>query len=590
MSILLLVAGAFALYALGYRFYAPHLARAFGEDDRRPTPAVAKEDGVDYVPTRPHVLFAHHFSAIAAAGPIIGPTLALSYGVVPAWAWIVIGGVFFGAAHDFATLFVAVREGGHSIAVIARRTLGTPAFAMFVLFLIFNLVIVNATFLNLTVVSLTSLLDLATLGLGPDQTIFRTAADGKAVVGGIASTSAIALTAVAPLLGWLVCRRGLRKRYAYPLATALCVGSVLVGFALPVTLAGDTWKLLIALYVLIAAAVPVWLVLQPREFVSVQFLYLGIGLILAAVLASGFRGFSTQAPAFGPAIEAGPVFGWLWPSLFITIACGAISGFHGLVGSGTTCKQIEKESHAKHIGYLGMLGESALAVCVTLAVAGGMTYERYAALKATNPPLAFSVGVGGNCEQGLGIAPWIGVLFGLLMVEGIILDTLDVSIRLNRYLFEEIWSLAFGSKERVPRLLRSCWFNSGIAVAAMLLLAYRNTSDILWPIFGSGNQLLAALSLLAVSVWLFRERRRVAYTLVPAVLILVTTVGSLVYLLVTRYAPARNYPLALTAVLFLGLALGVVAYVVRAFRRGPSPLNRVFAGPSQVDASREPIP
>ncbi|MBI4530546.1 MAG: carbon starvation protein A [Candidatus Latescibacteria bacterium] len=575
MNPLLFILPAFALYGLGYRFYARHLSRAFGEDDSRPTPAVTKNDGVDYVPTRPHILFAHHFSAIAAAGPILGPTWALLYGVLPAWIWIALGGVFLGATHDFACLFASIREEGRSIAEIGRKTLGTTTFVLYILFMIFNLLIVNATFINLTAVSLTSMRPVESLGLSPDQTTFRTIeknGQDMAIVGGIASSSAIALTVIAPFLGWLLVKRNLRQRYAYPLATLLCIGSVFIGFAFPVSLSTLTWIVLIALYVWLASAVPVWLILQPREFVSVQFLYLGILLLIVSLVGAGIAGVTVQAPTVN--IESGvKALGWLWPMLFITIACGAISGFHGIVASGTTSKQISRESHAKHIGYGAMLGESMLAVLVTLAIASGVSYADYQSVLVrppdapadwrANPVLAFSLGVAGICEAGLGIPKWLGIVFGLLMVEGFVLDTLDVSIRLNRYLIEEVWLIAF--RRQVPRLLKNYWFNSGIAVGFMLVLAYRNTADRLWPIFGTGNQLLAALSLLAVSAWLWQQRRRIAYTLIPALFVGITTIGSLLYLLWNKYLPAKTYLLVVTDVILLGLAGGMIVIFLQKF-------------------------
>ncbi|NOT01386.1 MAG: carbon starvation protein A [Phycisphaerales bacterium] len=579
MNIVLLIGSAAVVYYLAQRFYAPFLSRQFGEDDSRPTPAVTCDDGVDFVPTRPHVLFAHHFSAIAAAGPILGPTMALLYGYVPAMIWIVVGAVLIGAVHDYSCLFVSMREGGRSIAEVARRTLGNRAFALFALFICFNLIVVNAVFLNLTAVSLTSLRDPAAIGLPDDQTLFRTipGADGRpqAVVGGIASTSAIALTVVAPILGLLVIRRKAKNALIYPLATALCIGSVLIGFVYPVTpptidlgfvTIGPTqfWVLMIAVYVWVAAALPVWMILQPREFVSVQFLYGGIALLVCAIIGAAIQGAPVSAPA--TAIESGEhALGSIWPILFVTIACGAVSGFHGLVASGTTSKQIALESHARPIGYVGMLGESALALCVTFAIAIGVSYSDYSALLVrpvdaaadwkANPVLAFSVGVAGVCEIGLGIPKWLGILFGLLMVEGFVLDTLDVSIRLNRYLIEEVWATVF---RRPPRWMRNFWFNSGIAVVLMLAMAYQNTAQSLWPIFGSGNQLLAALSLFTIWLWLRARGRRALYILLPAIGVGVTTVGSLVYLLVTRYWPAGNYLLVATDVAFLALAGGAL--------------------------------
>jgi carbon starvation protein len=236
-----------------------------------------------------------------------------------------------------------------------------------------------------------------------------------------------------------------------------------------------------------------------------------------------------------------------------------------------------KESHARKVGYLAMIGESVLALAVTLAVATGVSYAAYQSVLVRpadagpdwkpNPVLAFGLGVAGMCEEGLGIPRWLGVVFGLLMVEGFVLDTLDVSIRLNRYLLEEIWSLLF---RKVPALLRSFWFNAGISVVMMIGLAVSATAERLWPIFGSGNQLLAALSLVAVSLWLYARRKPIVYTLVPGILVGVTTLVSLAELLFRRYLPAGNHLLSITAVLLLILSLGIVVIIIRSFGRARS--------------------
>lgn len=587
MNAFFLIVPAIVLYGLAYRMYSRRLANAFGQDDARPTPAVTRNDGVDYVPTRPHVLFAHHFSAIAAAGPILGPTWAILYGYAPGVVWIVLGAILIGAVHDYACLYVSVREGGRSIAEIARRMMGNGAFVLYALFIVFNLVVVNAVFINVTAASLTSRTPLSELGLTPDQHMFRTEAGPGgarvALVGGIASTSAIVLTILAPILGVLIVKRGMRERFSYPLATVLCIGSVLVGFLLPVAppaihvgsyliTPAQLWVVLIALYVWLAAAVPVWLILQPREFVSVQFLYLGIGLLAVAAVAAGIRGLPFQAPPTD--LATGPQqLGALWPVLFVTIACGAVSGFHGLVASGTTAKQVSLESHSRPVGYAGMLGESMLALCVTIALAVGLSPSGYVGTLLpppdatpgwpSNPVLAFSLGVAGVCEMGLGIPRWLGLLFGLLMVEGFVLDTLDVSIRLNRYLLEEIWSVLFRD---VPPFLRNYWVNSGASVALMLLLAFTQAGSLLWPVFGTGNQLLASLSLVCVTLWLAANGRPTWYTLVPAVLVGVTSLASLSYLLLARYLPTGRYVLAVTTVAFMLLALGVLFFALRTWR------------------------
>lgn len=596
MNVAYLLIPAFILYALAHRFYSPILARLLGVDNARPTPATLINDGVDYVPTRPHVLFAHHFSAIAAAGPILGPTMAVLYGYVPAFLWVVFGAIFIGAVHDYVALFVSMREGGKSLAQIARKTIGKTAFIFFALFIVFNLVVVNAVFIKVTATSLTSMQPIAKLGLEEGQRIFREVPgpDGSplAIVGGIASTSAIALTIIAPVLGYLIIKRKFSEAYGYPIATVLCIGSVLIGFAYPVAFPNldlgflkldstQVWVVLISIYVWFAAAAPVWLILQPREFVSVQFLYLGIAVLVVALIGTSIKGIPIQAPAAD--IAHGELHkGALWPSLFVTIACGAVSGFHGLVASGTTSKQIARESHARHVGYLGMLGESALALCVTLTIAVGISFVEYNSFLikpdgalpnwTENPVLAFSVAVAGVCEKGLGIPMWLGLVFGLLMVEGFVLDTLDVSIRLNRYLLEEIWADVFAV---VPAILKNYWVNSGLAVAAMLALAFTNTAHHLWPIFGTGNQLLASLSLFTMALWLHKQGRRCWFVFIPAVLVSITTVASLVYLLTNVYWPKGKYLLTVVDVVYLALALGFGSLVVRAWlRRGSNSVAR----------------
>jgi carbon starvation protein len=570
MNVLLVLLAAVAVFVLAGRFYSRFIARNLGEDPDHPTPAVTCNDGRDYVPTKPYIVFAHHFSAIAGAGPILGPTMAILYGFVPAWLWVVLGGIFIGAVHDYTTLFISMREGGKSMAEVARKTLGNAGFNLFIAFTLVMIVLVTSSFLSATAISLTSLWPLAKIGVKDGETFLKTVVrDGVLMgrIGGIASTSVIFITLCSPLLGFLLYHKKLKTAYAYILAAAICVASVFLGIAFPVTLAPTTWMIIISVYVLLAAGVPVWLILQPRDFINVQILYGGIGLMVVSLFSCGFQGLTVTMPRFNLA-EGAMNLGFIWPMMFITIACGAISGFHCLVAGGTTGKQLAKESDARRVGYNAMLLESLLSVCVLLALGAVMAFSDYKAIVwptdpavKSNPILGFSLAAGRLFHQGLGIPVALGTVFGILLVEGFVITTLDAAVRLNRYLFEELWSIVV---KKVPRLLKHYWFNSGLSVVLMWTLAYSNAFNALWPIFGTANQLLAAMALLTVSAWLLLRKRRNWYTLVPAVFMVVTTLVSLAILL-AGYIKKGNTILIAADVLLFALSAGVVALFLKTF-------------------------
>ncbi len=347
----------------------------------------------------------------------------------------------------------------------------------------------------------------------------------------------------------------------------------ILGFIYPLHVDSvNLWIILIAIYVLVAATVPVWIILQPREFISVQFLYLGVAILVFSLIAIGIKGVPIQAPP-DHLMEGEKILGMVWPTLFITIACGAISGFHGLVATGTSSKMVNRESDCRKVGYGSMLGESILALCVTLTIAVGMQYSEYLSFLVkpanapidwkANPVLAFSVGVAGVAKQGLGIPLWLGLVFGLLMVEGFVLDTLDVSVRLNRYLLEEVWNALFKS---VPSFLKKPLINSLISVILMLLMSYGNTANLLWPIFGSANQLLAALSLITIAVWMKKRGIKISYILIPAVLVFITTIAALCYILLTKYLPSGNYLLSGLSISFILLAISFAFVALKKMR------------------------
>ena len=570
------------ILALAYRFYGRLVAHWLGEDHSCPTPAVLFKDGKDFVPTRPSVLFGHHFASIAGAGPILGPTLAACYGYGPVWMWVILGGILFGAVHDYCALSVSMRENGRSIAEVARRTLGKPGFLLIVLFTSLMLILVNAAFLQATAMSLTSEYPIEALGIPAGQTLLATrVVDGvvKARIGGIASTSVIIITALSPLVGFLLYRKNLPTLPAYLLTGAIAVGSIVAGFYLPVSIAPEYWMVLLTVYVLIAAAIPVWVVLQPRDFTNVQILYAGIALLLVGILAAGFVGGHFERPAISAEQlqEGNAAAGSVWPMLFVTVACGAISGFHSLVAGGTTAKQCWLIKHSRPIAFGGMLLESLLAAVVLATVVWAWTaspnlgFDKYRDLvwpaagsgAKSNPILGFAVACGMLFQKGLGIPVALGSVFGILMVEGFVVTTLDTAVRLNRYLFEELWLTLLGTK--TPGFMKRIWFNSLLAVVLMFLMSYFNAFEKIWHVFGAGNQLLAAMGLLVVSMWLLGRKRQAWFAILPAAFMTVTTLGALGWLFFTKYLPERNYTLMIADVVLVFLAGSMIVMSIHAF-------------------------
>jgi carbon starvation protein len=552
-------------FRLAYRLYGGFIDGVFQRSDSNPTPAHSVRDSRDYVPGKLPVVFSHHFSSIAGGGPIIGPAIAIIYGFYPSWLWIVVGAVFIGAVHDFTALFVSIREKGKSIAEVAHNTLGKTGYILFIVFVLFMVVLVTAAFLGLTSTALSSLAPLGTLGLREGQGVLKTVIDSatgeaRAKIGGVASTSVIIITAFAPALGYLLYRKGMRMWAASAASVAVAAISIAVGLELPLTIRPEIWMVVISIYVLAASGLPVWVVLQPRDFINSFILYGGIAALAAGTVVGGLSGMTVKFPAFNIA-EGGARLGLVWPMLFITVACGAISGFHSLIASGTTSKQISRESDARKVAFGGMLLEALLAVLVLLAIGSMLDFPEYVKIVfpeggRSNPILAFSLGMGQMLNKSTALPVYVGAIFGILLVEGFLVTTLDTAVRLNRYLFEELWGILF---VRPPALLRSYLFNAGLSVALMFLFAYKQAFLSLWPVFGSSNQLMAALSLITVSAWLLKKGKNAAFTLLPAAFMTVTTVASLVYLLRTKYLPSGNWLLVVFAAALVALSGGIVA-------------------------------
>lgn len=578
MNVLIPLLVGLGLLFLASRTYPFYLCRKIGVDDNNVTPAHRLKDGRDYVPTRTHVVFAHHFSVIAGAGPIVGPTLALAYGWAPAWFWIVLGCMLFGAVHDMTCMFVSMREDGRSIADMARRSLGGWGYVFFLAFLIMILTLINAIFLNMSCKALTASYPAALLKLQEGSNILTTfVKDGVLMgrIGGIATTSVFIITLFAPIMGWLVHKRHWHTGVLYVIAAVICVTSVSLGFKFPILLTEQTWRYAMSIYVFVACWLPVWVILQPRDFVNVQILYAGLILMFGGVILYGVEGH-TMNMAITSVVEGERLAGPIWPFLFITIACGAISGFHSLAATGTTVKQIGRESEVRRVGYNAMILEGALALLALMLIASALPRNEYmnivfpASLDG-NPILAFSVAMGYMLNNVAHIPVAFGSVLGILVLEGFVVTTLDTAVRLCRYMLEEFWVFLF--QGRHIALLKNPFFNTALAVALMLFFALNSTIMSAWKIFGAGNQLIAALAMTVVTVWLLQRGRSFWFTIIPAVLMTFTTFATLIISIKKNLAPAGSGhwlvpgqgPLTFASVLLLVLAVGVIFISAKKF-------------------------
>ncbi len=552
---------------LGYKIYGTFIYRRFGADSYNKTPAHLIDDKKDFVPTQKIVLFGHHYASIAAAGPIVGPTLAILYGLVPVWLWIIMGVILIGAVHDFATLFTTMREQGKSLAIVAYQTMGKPGYVLNLVFSITLCILVAAAFLHLAALSLTSMYPVEGLQLSPEQTLIQVSeVNGVKMgsLGGIASTSVIIITLFSPFIGYLLYKKNLQVSKAVILSFFVCCVSVIVGFFFPVRIDITFWMWAILLYSCAASFVPVWILLQPRDFINVQLLYIGLLVMIVSGFVAGINGTIINAPLFSSSETWVDTLGYLWPFLFVTVACGACSGAHGLICGGTTCKQIDNEKDTHFIGYGAMCLEAVLAVCVLTVVLGGLGYDEYLQLVwpvdgKGNPPLAFALGLGKTMEKAFSIPISVGTVFGILLLEGFVVTTIDTLFRLSRYLLEEFWEVILKTP---PAVLKNPFVNSAIITFLAGLLAYTNGYKTIWPVFGAANQLLAGLSLLTISFWLQIHEKKNWFTLIPAILIMITTITAL-SLLCVKYYQSHNIPLLIADVILLVLGIGVGVLFIR---------------------------
>ena len=513
-AVLVLLVGCAILIA-GYIFYGGWLAKQWGVDDTKVTPAHELEDGMDYVPAKAPVLMGHHFSSIAGAGPINGPIQAAVFGWLPCMLWILIGGIFFGAVHDYGALFASIRHKGQTLGEVVAANIGERAKKLFIIFSYLTLVLVVAAFASIVAGTFK--------GFNDDGT--QNAANAS-----VAMVS-ILFIVMAIIFGFCVYRRGA------PLSVATIVGVIGIVLCLviglnfhPIYLSGDVWMWIIGVYILIASVAPVWILLQPRDYLSSFLLYGMMIIAFVGVLGAGIMGQNTalEIPMFTEWKDPMTGLGTMFPALFVTIACGAISGFHSLVGSGTTSKQLDHERDAKPIAYGGMLIECALALISLCAV--GYVWADYVAGTRT-PTVVFASGLSGMVSTIPGLGATKDVIYTLLVltVSAFCLTSLDTATRLARYMFQEFW-LKPGETYKDVTGIKATLCNPVVATAITVVLGVglgMTGYSKIWPLFGAANQLLAGLALLTVCAWLGNIGRNNKMFYIPMVFMLVVTLTSL---------------------------------------------------------------
>ena len=506
-----------ALLACGYIFYGRWLCKQWGVgENKEETPAHTMQDGIDYVPAPAPVLMGHHFSSIAGAGPITGPisALKLGFGWLPCLAWIVIGGIFFGGVHDFGALFASVRHGGRSIGEIISENMSKRAKMLFLTFAYLTLILVVAAFASIVAGTFgATFTDAGAVDLVASESNAR-----------VAMVSLLFIV-IAIIFGFCVYRRNAPMGVASVIGVLAIVAIIAIGMNFhPIYLSATAWMWICGLYIAIASVTPVWILLQPRDYLSSFLLYAMLALAVIAV----FVGHPSMASL--PVVQAETCTTPVFPVLFTTIACGAISGFHSLVSSGTTSKQLDKETDAKPIAYGGMLLECVLAVLVLCAVAGFANAN--GGDIGVGPTVLFGGGIAGMIDPSHGTV--YSVLYTLLVLtySSFCLTSLDTATRLARFMFQEFW--LDGSKGETPenvtgfkKVMSNMYVATGITVILGVLLGLNGYGKI-WALFGSANQLLAALGLLAVATWLGNIGKNNKMFLIPMVFMLLVTICSLI--------------------------------------------------------------
>ncbi|MGD9345257.1 MAG: carbon starvation protein A [Candidatus Aminicenantes bacterium] len=526
----------------GYRIYGSFIEkRVVQADKERITPARELNDGIDYTPAKKTVLFGHHFSSIAGAGPILGPLLGVLYfGWLGALLWVALGSVFLGAVHDYTSLMTSVQNEGKSLADISEKTLGRRTRIIFSLFLWFALALVIAVF---------AVVASRTLVSQPEIVI-----------------PTFGLVFIAMIFGWLITKQSFNVPIATVTSLLILFALIYIGKLYPVQLppqvlgmsSQNFWFFVLIVYSLFASSLPVWFLLQPRDYISTWILFIGLAIgYLGLIIAHP----SIKAPAFISFTSKG---GPLWPMLFVIIACGAISGFHSVVAGGTTAKQLPDETAGKMIGFGGMVTEAVLAGLVIFIAAATLVWDpsgaenplgyQYLMTQVGDPIKAFASGYGQLSSSIPGITLVIGSFFGMVMLNAFVLTTLDTGTRLGRFVFSE-----FAGKK--IQLLDNRWMASTIILLFAAILGATEGYKAIWPVFGASNQLVAALALVVVSSYLVGVKRPAKFTLYPAYFMLGTTLAALVFQ-GYNFFKAGSYLLGAVSVILIILA-SVIVYDAR---------------------------
>jgi carbon starvation protein len=529
MSSLALILFAVGIFLIAYIFYGRYIAKKLDIDHAAQTPAHTMYDGIDYVPARAPVLLGHHFASIAGAAPIIGPIVAAAFGWIPVALWIFFGGIFMGAVHDFTSLIASVRHQSKSIGEVIEDEIGATGKLFFLIFSWTTLILVVAVFIIVV-----------------GKTFEETPQ---------AASASVLFIGVAVIFGLLLYKYQMSLAFSTIIGLVLLSLSLIAGYIFPLTLPLWVWYVILIVYIFIASVAPVWILLQPRDYLNSFILYalmiLGLGGI---VLANP----SIQLPAFTSFhIDS---LGYLFPILFVTVACGAISGFHSLVASGTTAKQLDSEKDAHLVGYGAMLIESLLAV-ISLITAAMLLSNEYSTMKG-NPIAIFSHGLGTMMTH-LGINYNTGKTFASLAVSAFALTSLDTATRLARFAMQEFFTKKGVGENQQPFMAKNRYVVTFVSVSFAALLVFSGQGLKIWPIFGSANQLLAALALLSVSVWLSRKGQRALFVKIPMVIMFIITLSAL-GVMVYHNILNNNYMLAAIA---LALFILAVFLAVEARRR-----------------------
>lgn len=545
-----------AVVVLGgaYLLYGKWLAKKWGVDPKRKTPAYELRDGVDYEPAKRSVVFGHQFASIAGAGPINGPIQAAVFGWVPVLLWVLIGGVFFGAVQDFVAMFASVRNKGRSIGYIIEVYIGKVGKKLFLLFCWLFCILVVAAFADVVA------------GTFKGFTVVDGVPSANITANGSVATTSIMFIVEAVALGLILRYAKLPTIVNTLIAIAMLVAAIITGLAFPVFLPVEIWQIIIFVYIFVASVVPVWALLQPRDYLNS---YLLVAMILAAVVGVFVANPSINLPAFNGFEVNGQ---YLFPILFVTIACGAVSGFHSLVSSGTASKQIMNEKDMLPVSFGAMLMESLLAVIALITVAS-FTTGAAEAQGLTTPPQIFAGGIS-NFLATIGLPKDMVFTLINLAVSAFALTSLDSVARVGRLSFQELFLDASIKDEDigpVRKLLTNKYFSTIITLVlafGLTLVGYES----IWPLFGSANQLLSVLALIACAVFLKRKKKIHAFMYIPlAVMIAVTFTalsmtiyGKLTAILTSVSSDVFGDSLQLIfAVLILGLGVCVVIQGIR---------------------------